>query len=251
MDDGAGKLFLKVSFIVVAVFVFGILSFQYFMQPAPQKAAVTETDKEPFSDGEIKPLFYLSPVTNEDLVATCPGTKDIDWEIAIVALSDYFEYGAGATSTEDYGAAEIQRNFEQNCKRDMAIYTDVVIRNPHLFKRDKVSSSSAEATQNKTDSRGNIYIETSATDRNDFLFEANAEGEYQVVVNATNEGIQKYKDLIWDDIDFWNHRGFALYKLGECNEAGAAFYHVLVRDPKNEVASAFTASIVKDGCKKP
>ena len=75
---------------------------------------------------------------------------------------------------------------------------------------------------------------------------ANEKKDYQVVVNATNDGIKNHRDLVWDDIDFWNHRGRALYSLGDCANAGAAFYHILMRSPNDEMASGFITSILND-----
>ena len=97
---------------------------------------VPEATEEPFLNGEIHPLYFFSYDENNTAVK-CVAAKNIDWDIAIFALSDYMEYGAGATSGEETGPAEIQRHFEENCERDMKIYTDVITRNPELLQRKK------------------------------------------------------------------------------------------------------------------
>lgn len=79
--------------------------------------------------------------------------------------------------------------------------------------------------------------------RNAFLYQMNDEEEYQIVIEATDDGIENYRETVWDDIDFWTHRGFALFKVGDCAEAGAASYHVLMRDEDNEIAAAIMGSI--------
>ncbi len=90
-----------------------------------------------------------------------------------------------------------------------------------------------------------LYALPSA-ERDNFLFMGNQNKDYQFVVNATDDGIKNHKDLVWDDIDFWNHRGMAFYSLGDCADAGAAFYHVLMRNPNDSVASGYIAAILND-----
>ena len=93
-------------------------------------------EEEPFLNGEVKPLYFVSYGAGSTTVK-CTAAKSIDWDIAIVALSDYMEYGLGSTTGEDHGPAEIQRHFEENCEQDMAIYTDVVTKNPQLLQHKK------------------------------------------------------------------------------------------------------------------
>ncbi len=107
------------------------------------------------------------------------------------------------------------------------------------------TSTTVSITQESTSTTPDLYALSSA-DRDSFLFMGNQNKDYQFVVNATDYGIKNHKDLIWNDIDFWNHRGFALYSLGNCADAGAAFYHVLLRAPNDDVASGFLANILND-----
>ena len=90
-----------------------------------------------------------------------------------------------------------------------------------------------------------------AEKRNQMLVEMIYAGEYKAVVNATNDGIEKYRDLVWEDLDFWIHRGVALFQLGNCAESGAAFYHVAVRVPEDKMVSSMMAKITNEGCKTP
>ena len=94
-----------------------------------------------------------------------------------------------------------------------------------------------------------IYL-LSPQERNSILFEQNQQKNYQYVVDTTQEGIISYKDSIWEDVDFWNHRGVALYSLGACAEAGASFYHVLVLEPNDPVALKFMSELENRLCKE-
>lgn len=65
-------------------------------------------------------LYFVS---GQDFGNTC-STENIDWRIAVRALSEYHY----ANENEDTGPAEIQRHFEEDCKNDLAIYTDYIAR---------------------------------------------------------------------------------------------------------------------------
>jgi hypothetical protein len=129
--DMKNKLLSIVS--IIFALVVGVLLLN---NPFYRSEKIPEITEEPFLDGEIHPLYFFSYGAASTTVK-CVAAKNIDWDIAIVALSDYMEYGAGATSGEESGPAEIQRHFEENCERDMKIYTDVVTKNPELLQRDK------------------------------------------------------------------------------------------------------------------
>ena len=86
------------------------------------------------SSGEIRPVYFYS-YTLESTVSECPAANGIDWDLAIIALSYYMQDGAGANRGADMGSAEIQRNFAENCDRDMGIYNDMITKNPHLLER--------------------------------------------------------------------------------------------------------------------
>jgi hypothetical protein len=79
------------------------------------------SEEETFSE-KINPIYFYS-LTYEDqngLYATqCPQTKGIDWQLAVYTLSAYMEF---EVKNEDFGPAEIQRNFDENCERNMNIY---------------------------------------------------------------------------------------------------------------------------------
>ncbi len=107
-----------------------------------------------------------------------------------------------------------------------------------------------QITTTTVDISSEFYALT-AEERNQMLVKMIYAGEYKVVVSATNDGIENYRDLVWDDLDFWIHRGVALFQLGNCPESGAAFYHVAVRAPENKMASSMIAKITNEGCKTP
>lgn len=114
---------------------------------------------------------------------------------------------------------------------------------------DSPKDVSKGTAKNDSSSAKDLYAESSAF-RNGFLVWANENKEYQTVVKATDDGIQNHKALIWDDMDFWVHRGMALYKLGDCDGAKTSFEHVLTRAQKDsvayDVASGLSVSIVEN-----
>ena len=85
-----------------------------------------------------------------------------------------------------------------------------------------------------------LYAST-PEERNSFLFFANSQKipqGYEMTIKITDYGIENFRDIIWDDIDFWSHRGTALLVMKRCEEAIAAFYHIIMRDPENKIANA-------------
>lgn len=115
------------TLIILGVTLIGIGWF-VFEKMGTAKPVPTGTSEE----GEISLIyFYSEAMGTSTVVKKCPATKDINWELANVALSDYMEYGAGST-TKEFGSAEIQRNFEENCERNMKIYNDMISKNPEL-----------------------------------------------------------------------------------------------------------------------
>ena len=87
--------------------------------PAPVKEAQN-------SSRDFLILYFYSSLYERETgtyAIACPQTKDIDWRLAIYALSKYMQ------EQEDLGPAEIQRNFDANCERNMRIYRDL---SPHI-----------------------------------------------------------------------------------------------------------------------
>jgi hypothetical protein len=114
--------------------------------------------------------------------------------------------------------------------------------------QQKITTQVTQINQTASSTSSNFYT-LSQAERDNYLFMMNQDKDYHAVVNATNDGIQNHRELVWNDLDFWEHRGMALYELGNCVEAGAAFYHVLVRVPDDNVASAFMTNITSGkGC---
>jgi len=110
------------------------------------------------------------------------------------------------------------------------------------------------ATTTTTTSTDNIdaqFYALSPEERSQALANMVFAGEYRAVVNATQFGIDNYRDLVWDDIDFWIHRGMAFFQLGNCPDSSAAFYHVLTRDPEDEIALSMMSKIGEEKCKTP
>ncbi len=59
---------------------------------------------------------------------------------------------------------------------------------------------------------------------------------------------KEYVSLYPDDLDGWNHRGYAYYGLGNCIEAFTDFYHASVNG--NKTADSLIASVANsETCK--
>ena len=101
----------KYILLVVLLLCFGIV---YFIKLNPIEKSV--------SSDKIN-LIYFYSLAYEDkncsYAIQCPQTKNIDWQIAAYTLSAYMQFEAQG---ENFGPAEIQRNFDENCERNMHIY---------------------------------------------------------------------------------------------------------------------------------
>ena len=100
-------------------------------------ATTSMADEQSSLTGEILPTYFFSYGMSSS-TENCPQTKGIDWELAIIAMSDYWQYGAGSTSGASINQepAAIQQSFNLHCERNMAIYNDMIELNPHLLKRE-------------------------------------------------------------------------------------------------------------------
>ena len=104
------KKYKYIILAIVLLFGFGL----YYFQSAP-------TEK-PVSSDKINPLYFYSSSYEEKngaYAVQCLQTKGIDWQLAIYTLSAYMQFEAPG---EENGPAEIQRNFDENCERNMRIY---------------------------------------------------------------------------------------------------------------------------------
>ena len=59
----------------------------------------------------------------------CPDDY-VDWDIAVTALSQHFKNLAKENPDIDFGPAEIERHFEENCEEDLKIYNEYITKNP-------------------------------------------------------------------------------------------------------------------------
>ncbi|MCX6788649.1 MAG: hypothetical protein NTZ36_02070 [Candidatus Jorgensenbacteria bacterium] len=113
--------------IILALLIVAIVSFYFYKTNRLKNAQKPNT-----SDGEISLLYFYSDAMGTSTISkVCPATDNINWEVANLVLSDYMEYGEGS-STQEFGPAEIQRNFEENCDRNMKIYNDKLTKNPTM-----------------------------------------------------------------------------------------------------------------------
>lgn len=126
--------YILIAVIAVALVAGALLLNHGSFSGTPPLSNESSGKDEKSSSGEILPIYFYS-YTLESTVPECPAANGIDWDLAIITLSYYMQHGAGASSGVDMGPAEIQRNFAQNCDRDMAIYNDMITKNPHLLER--------------------------------------------------------------------------------------------------------------------
>ncbi|MEK7644910.1 MAG: hypothetical protein AAB391_01100 [Patescibacteria group bacterium] len=108
---------------MLAIVLLVCLGAVFFLKLKPAEKSV--------SSDKINPLYFYSSAYEDKngLYANqCPQTNGIDWQLAIYTLSAYMQFEA---LREEIGPAEIQRNFDENCKRNMQIYetVDARIRN--------------------------------------------------------------------------------------------------------------------------
>ncbi|MCX6790160.1 MAG: hypothetical protein NTV60_01380 [Candidatus Kaiserbacteria bacterium] len=122
------KKIKQYKYIILVALIFLGLGMYYFQTMPSEKTASSE---------KINPIYFYSSAyedKNGSYAIQCPQTKGIDWQLAIYTLSAYMQF---ETHGEEIGPAEIQRNFDENCERNMKIYTDVITRNPELLQRNK------------------------------------------------------------------------------------------------------------------
>lgn len=103
------------------VILIGIALFTRHAEPSPQQvaavagsAAVSTTTEDLTGGGGG--LYFVSGNKYDG----CPADKDVNWDVAVTALS------LNASSTTEFGPAEVERHFSQNCAADMKIYGDYV-----------------------------------------------------------------------------------------------------------------------------
>ncbi len=128
----------KAPYILIAVIAVALVAGTLLLKHGSIPETLSRANESPSPDeessGVILPVYFYSYAL-ESTVPECPAANGIDWDLAIITLSYYMQYGAGAGSGEDMGPAEIQRHFAQNCDRDMAIYNEMITKNPHLLER--------------------------------------------------------------------------------------------------------------------
>jgi len=108
------------------VILIGIAVFTRHGEPSPQLTASAGSAVYPIASSTTEDLTEggggLYFVSGQTYGNNCPADKNIDWQVAADALSDYMN----ASSTTDFGPAEIERHFEYNCAADMKIYNKFV-----------------------------------------------------------------------------------------------------------------------------
>lgn len=108
------------------VILIGIALFTRHQEPSPQQltasAGSAEYQAASSTPADLTGGGGLYFVSGKSYGNACPADKNIDWQVAADALSDYMN----ASSTTDFGPAEIERHFEYNCAADMEIYNNFV-----------------------------------------------------------------------------------------------------------------------------
>lgn len=119
------------------------------------------------------------------------------------------------------------------------------------FKKSSVALSSNKK-QNDSSIYSSIKKEKAKTDvpsvekLNEFLFVENSEKSYDVTIRATDDYIKNHKDEVWNNLDFWIHRGTAFYLTGDCTNAFAAFWHANGISANNEIVKVAMKSILNN-----
>ncbi|MFH1365988.1 MAG: hypothetical protein ABIG99_01190 [Patescibacteria group bacterium] len=151
----------------------------------------------------------------------CP-VNDIDWDIAVNALSQHFSNLSKENSDVDFGPTDIKKHFSENCEEDLKIYDEYVARN--------INKETSEYSDPKIMKDAIIYF--------------NKSKEFEKALLLAKE----YVTLYPNDIEGWIHRGYAYMGLGNCIEASTDFYHGSVNG--NEEASQLLAYVSNsDICK--
>ena len=92
-----------------------------------------------------------------------------------------------------------------------------------------------ETVGSVTNATTSLLYSMATSDRDAVLYQMIGTKDYATVIKATDEGIQNFKNLVWDDVEFWDMRATAYFRLGDCVEAAAAAYHASVRDQTDEL----------------
>lgn len=113
---------LALAILVVLLVVVALIIFNPFEQGIEPANSEISTTTEETQGSRVNSLYFYSYAYEDEngaYAVACPQTKDIDWQLAIYALSAYMQFEA---PDEEHGPAEIQRNFDENCERNMRIY---------------------------------------------------------------------------------------------------------------------------------
>ncbi|MEK7510964.1 MAG: hypothetical protein AAB582_01905 [Patescibacteria group bacterium] len=107
------------TFLLIAIALVAFNPFQQGIEPLNSEVSTTTEETQGSSVNSLYFYSYTYEDENGAYALACPQTKDIDWELATYALSAYMQF---EELDEEHGPAEIQRNFDENCERNMQIY---------------------------------------------------------------------------------------------------------------------------------
>lgn len=186
--------------------------------------------------------FYKS---NNQINPAC-SEENIDWDIAVGALSQHFKNLAKNNPDIDFGPADIRRHFAENCEEDLKIYEKYLAsydwvewyfnnRIKDLVGADKYK----DIIKYYTD-----YYPKEFSGCEDYLFETgNARADDIYSIRGLIEE-KKYKEVItlgdkylkdsevwYCDSFFWTQRAQAFYNLNSCSQAEADAAHAFAVAP--------------------
>lgn len=170
--------------------------------------------------------------------------ENIDWDIAITALTEYAK-----NQNPDYGmgSADIKKHFAENCEEDLEIYNkylasyDWVIkffnnRIKELVGVEKYEDITKWYTQPKEFSGCDNYLfETLNKKRSDDIYNIRhlmEEKKYKEVITLSDKYL-KDTEVWYCDSFFWTQRAEAFYNLGSCKEALKEAVHAYVVSPED------------------
>ncbi len=112
-----------------------------------------------------------------------------------------------------------------------------------------IDTSETIGLSEESDSNKNPYTKGDLDEVLPFLDYLVENKDWDMVVKVTNDGIENYRDLVWEDIHFWSAHALALFEIGHCFDAGAAAYHIAIREPDNELAASIASQVSGDNPK--
>ena len=172
--------------------------------------------------------------------------ENVDWDIAVGALSQHFSNLAKENPDVDFGPAEIERHFAENCEEDLKIYEKYLAsydwvesffnnRIKELVGVEKYEDIIKWYTQPKEFSGCDDYLFGTVNKRADDIYSIRRlieEKKYKELITLSDKYF-KDSEVWYCDSLFWTQRTQAFYNLGNCKEALKEAVHAFVVSPED------------------